>query len=74
MEKQGKGQGQSRRDALRRASQAGSHAHTNSHEGCKSTVYYASNLWESGHAIRVVRLLPTLQSVFLDRIEGPLGL
>jgi hypothetical protein len=28
----------------------------------------------SGHAIRAFRMLPTLQSAFLDRTEGPLGL
>jgi hypothetical protein len=28
----------------------------------------------SGHAIRAFRMLPTLQLVFLDRTEGPLGL
>jgi hypothetical protein len=34
----------------------------------------ATSGYTSGHAIRAFRMLPTLQLVFLDRTEGPLGL
>ena len=64
------------RDAVRRASYADSHAQQSLILMRLQNLQYimlATSGCTSGHANNALRMLPTLQSAFLDRTEGALG-